>query len=107
MFRKICLHHQAIKSIYLFSYNGSTLLITWNLMKCFYDKSDFPSYINTNRYHMISLLNRYNLIDMKEEKNLFPIRNYFYFTEIHPNSILFLNENPYNTIIQKRYKSIQ
>ena len=25
MFRKICLHHQAIKSIYLFSYNGCTL----------------------------------------------------------------------------------
>ena len=27
MFRKICLHHQAIKSIYLFSYNGSTLIV--------------------------------------------------------------------------------
>ena len=25
MFRKICLHHQAIKSIYLFLYNGRTL----------------------------------------------------------------------------------
>ena len=34
---------------------------------------------------MICLLNRYNLIGMKEEKNLFPIRNYFYFTEIQFN----------------------
>ena len=46
IFRKVCLHHQAIKSIYLFPYNGSTLPSIWNLMKCFYDKSDFPSYIN-------------------------------------------------------------
>ena len=30
---------------------------------------------------MICLLNRYNLIGIKEENNLFPIRNYFYFTE--------------------------
>ena len=30
---------------------------------------------------MVCLFNRYNLIGIKEENNLFPIRNYFYFTE--------------------------
>ena len=30
---------------------------------------------------MICILNRYNLIGKKEENNLFPIGNYFYFTE--------------------------
>ena len=72
MFHKICLH-QAIKSIYLFSYNGCTLS---------YGKSWILCHISIqNRYHTICLLNRCNLIGMKEEKNLFPIGNYFYFTE--------------------------
>ena len=39
---------------------------------------------------MICLLNRYNLIGMEGEKNLFPTGNYFYFTERQFNWCLFL-----------------
>ena len=47
MFCKICLHHQAIKTIYLFSYIGSILPYRKSISLNYNDKSDFTSYINT------------------------------------------------------------
>ena len=80
MFRKIYLHKSSQNQFICFHLMDVPFLIVKDFIK-FQMMSWTLYHISIqNLYHMICLLNRYNLIGINYEKNHFPIRNYFNFT---------------------------